>query len=177
MVSKIVTKTRMNMLAVSVCVVIPLIAGCLSVAPGVKKAQGNAQKASCLSNLKQTSLAMLMYACDYDGAYPTPNNWNEPLKPYIRTGESLWCPAVEGDLPSYAVNAGLVGRNDNTLKEKESTVMFFDSTPGKKIVGGVELLPAEPRHEGCQNIAFADGHAKSLTDKEARALPGWKVKK
>ena len=60
--------------------------------PALQRAQQNALKASCLSNLKQVGLAFHMYAQDWDGFIPTYGNWHSRLHPsYISNKETLRC--------------------------------------------------------------------------------------
>mgnify|MGYP001301414342 FL=1 len=61
--------------------------------PALNRAQQNALKASCLSNLKQVGLAFHMYAQDWDGFTPAYNTrWHSRLHPtYISNRETLRC--------------------------------------------------------------------------------------
>jgi len=52
--------------------------------PVFARARENARRASCMSNLKQIGLGVMMYTQDYDGFYPK-SGW--------ATGEALPCPA------------------------------------------------------------------------------------
>ncbi len=94
--------------------------------PVFAQAREKARQASCISNLKQLGLALMMYSQDYDDTYPMLENGPErftvanALDPYIKTdkhntnaqGGNLWpedsvwrCPTGKtydsGDLTSY----------------------------------------------------------------------------
>ncbi len=127
-----------------------------------------ARENTCLSNVKQLQLAVLTYSQDYDERAPLAASWNEALLSPGRGGGRLRaafmeCPSepVAG-LPSYAMNRAVAGTDLQALSSPEKLVAVFESKPGRSMAGGPELLPTEPRHEGGDNIAFADGHAKYL---------------
>ena len=84
--------------------------------PVFARARENARRASCLSNLKQMGLAMMMYVQDYDETYPetivrvttgTPASampdgvfwvsgyifWPQLLYPYHQNIQMFWCPS------------------------------------------------------------------------------------
>ena len=60
--------------------------------PALAKAKSKAQQTTCISNLKQVGLALVLYADDYNGYWPfasdttqpDPNIWTKELQPYIR---------------------------------------------------------------------------------------------
>ncbi|GAB4454732.1 MAG: hypothetical protein OHK0029_09740 [Armatimonadaceae bacterium] len=105
--------------------------------PVFAQAREKARQASCLSNVKQMGLAMMMYVQDYDevfpfaqtstsAAAPYPNNdgtWRGVIQPYVRNGQGrgsiLSCPSdvnipggAQGGTSSYAVNGVLFGANE-----------------------------------------------------------------
>jgi prepilin-type N-terminal cleavage/methylation domain-containing protein/prepilin-type processing-associated H-X9-DG protein len=79
--------------------------------PALSKAKAKAMQASCLNNLKQLSLGMLMYAGDYGERFPY-WNWGVRLsvggsdgmvmywaaiQPYITDGKVFTCPTIARD--------------------------------------------------------------------------------
>jgi len=56
--------------------------------PALSKAKGSGQKASCLSNLHNVGLAMMMYADDHKGLIPRGNDviWFQAFMPYLPEG-------------------------------------------------------------------------------------------
>ncbi|MFQ6097221.1 MAG: prepilin-type N-terminal cleavage/methylation domain-containing protein [Armatimonadota bacterium] len=78
--------------------------------PVFAKAREKAKQASCLSNVKQLSLGILMYKSDYDGVYPrfcwgqtncnpvyTASFWPISVYPYIKNKEIFVCPGQSND--------------------------------------------------------------------------------
>jgi len=80
--------------------------------PVFARARESARRASCMSNLKQTGLGMMMYMQDYDEKYPRgylsttqpspdgqewyPNLWFWPqlLYPYTKSTQLYYCPSL-----------------------------------------------------------------------------------
>jgi len=70
---------RKGFTLIELLVVIAIIAILAAILfPVFAKAREKARQASCQSNLKQITLAFLMYASDYDEAYPIFNWGNRP---------------------------------------------------------------------------------------------------
>src|SRR5579863_9827517 len=83
--------------------------------PVFAKAREQARKISCLSNVKQMELSLLMYVQDYDEGYPVtpfpPDNpipttgpmwawfvwegWPLLTNPYVKNGQIFHCPSAE----------------------------------------------------------------------------------
>jgi len=66
--------------------------------PVFAQARAKARQASCMSNMKQLGIAVLMYGQDYDEMYPlgTPYNWNfcwpSLVEPYVKDIGAFRCP-------------------------------------------------------------------------------------
>jgi prepilin-type N-terminal cleavage/methylation domain-containing protein/prepilin-type processing-associated H-X9-DG protein len=79
--------------------------------PVFARAREKARTASCLNNVKQLTLGIMMYAQDYDETYPAANNyapvaateWINPIMPYVKNEQVLKCPSAR-DLNGYGVN-------------------------------------------------------------------------
>ena len=93
--------------------------------PVFAQAKAAAKKTACLSNLKQNSLAVLMYISDYDNRYPQsayttdgPNGWLIPamgyhvftvydaVLPYTKNADIFTCPTKPDAIPWSAILAG-----------------------------------------------------------------------
>jgi prepilin-type N-terminal cleavage/methylation domain-containing protein/prepilin-type processing-associated H-X9-DG protein len=75
--------------------------------PVFARARENARRASCMSNLKQIGLSIMMYAQDYDGGYLPHNGgpgappaytsgsltWPQVMEPYIKSTQIFDCPS------------------------------------------------------------------------------------
>jgi prepilin-type processing-associated H-X9-DG protein len=126
---------------------------------------------SCISNVKQLSLSMYMYAQDYDDHYPLSASWNAATLPYNRNSEIYHCPDEDvQNVPSYAMNRLLSGAKTGDISDPTRTVLLFDSVPGENRVGSRELLPTPDRHNGSQSIGFVDGHVKPIHVEEIDTL-------
>ena len=98
--------------------------------PAFARARENARRTSCLSNLKQIGLGMLMYTQDYDEKFPplggaapgcstdfgaSSNAWGRNLMPYIKSVQLFVCPSDSrtltydpgNSMSSYGINMSL----------------------------------------------------------------------
>jgi len=130
------------------------------------EARERAQQSACLSNLKQLALATLMYAQDYDEVFPPADKWCDGVMPYLRNEELFKCPSDPQHDYSYAFNRNLGGKRLGQIPRPAETVLIFDSTAGKKNAADAgESWPEEGRHNGGNNCAWADGHARWTQEK------------
>lgn len=140
--------------------------------------KGKTRTASCISSIKQVSLALLMYADDHDEQLPQADHWQDVLEPYLKNPYLLWCPEVQHaprDMyrSDYAFNAALAGKKIADIRDPV-TVLVFESSPGKNPAGGPSLLPFYPRHDGGDNYAFVDGTARWLRRARDPHAPFWR---
>jgi prepilin-type N-terminal cleavage/methylation domain-containing protein/prepilin-type processing-associated H-X9-DG protein len=95
---------------IELLVVIAIIAIRASILfPVFSRAKEAAKKTTCISNSKQLSLGVVMYADDSDGVYPPTQNgqkvlWPDLLSSYLRSNRVRLCPS---DLPGAANSYGL----------------------------------------------------------------------
>ena len=141
------------------------------IAPIFANSREQARRVSCQSNMKQLGLGMMQDVQDYDETYPRAENWNEMLDPYVKSARVYQCPQADaGDMPTYAMNRRLGGISLNNVHEPTELVALFDSIPGRNLSGGTLQLPPRPRHNGGDNICFADGHVKWFAREEGLGL-------
>lgn len=143
---------------------IPIVAAILF--PVFARARDKAQQTTCLSNVKQLALGHLMYVSDWDGYYPSAANWPEPLMPYTGNNRELYiCPSDRrdayqqcGDLElSYTMSVAFDQMKEEGVASPAEVVFLFEGT---EVSGDRDV--AAFRHFGYLNVAYVDGHAKSV---------------
>jgi prepilin-type N-terminal cleavage/methylation domain-containing protein/prepilin-type processing-associated H-X9-DG protein len=102
---------RKGFTLIELLVVIAIIAILAAILfPVFAKAREKARQTSCLSNVKQMALAIMMYCQDYDERYPMTNEWNYPaaytygypynwvalIIPYVKNTQLFVCPSTRG---------------------------------------------------------------------------------
>ena len=170
--------------------------------PVFARAREKARTASCLSNMKQLGIAMLMYVQDYDESgmphYAAPVYWPGLLMPYIKNSQIYNCPS--SDRATYAGSAYL-GYAYNYLcstyptyfphsladvKKPAETAVFADGgyyylwytgyyrnlVPGNAVYGTSGYATLIGQHSGGNNFTFYDGHAKWVSLSAAHGHTG-----
>lgn len=157
--------------------------------PVFARARENARKSTCLSNLKQLELGMVMYKQDYDerNAYSgitttvaaTPNGpytgngtnrfwWFDMISPYVKNRQIIICPSDGGTTSccgfpnrSYQPNTNMSGQMDAAVVDPAQTIHLIES---KLNYQAVNTDPGsyinQKFHFDGWNVAFADGHTK-----------------
>ena len=113
--------------------------------PALSTAREKAHSISCVNNLKQLALMMLMYATDHDDMLPAADTWEKDIKEYYGEGKLLFCPAAPEHKYIY------YGR-----KLKMSDIQ----TPSRTILISEDIGNHAQRHT--VNISFVDGHVESV---------------
>lgn len=131
-----------------------------------KPVQEDSERTMCMTKLKQLSVGFLIYSSDYDDVLPRRTDWMDAIMPYIKNLELLHCPTVSKDDKEnygYAYCDLRDGINLKTIREPAKAELLFDSTLiEKNASGSISTLPTPGRHGGKNNIAYADGHVKSV---------------
>ncbi len=121
------------------------------------------KKDGCISNLKQSGLAIIMYSGDYDDVMPPARKWMDAVKEYVKTEAIYHCPALGGTAYGYALHSDLAGKEWSKIKNPQNLPMVFDSSQEhRSAVATLKSLPSPPRHEGKNNICYADGHTVAV---------------
>jgi len=95
--------TKRGFTLIELLVVIAIIAILAAILfPVFARAREKARQSSCLSNVKQLGLATMMYAQDYDGAFPgyymalpwtVDTSWAGVIRPYVNNKQVWKCPS------------------------------------------------------------------------------------
>ena len=148
--------------AVTMFLVLPILLAILM--PALSKVKVVAQRTVCATNLKGLSIAMHVYANDYDTQYPTQDQWCDLLIQEADVSPvSFRCPETPEGTFGYAVNENLYKLVPGPGGPQ--MVAIFEADLGRNSVGGMEnvaLRHDQQQGAGC-NIAFADGHIEFVT--------------
>ena len=155
--------------------------------PVFAKAREKARQTSCLSNVKQIGLAMMMYAEDYDERYMVVNHssgydWFPPLYPYVKNRQIFRCPSYKAlasePETDYVLNGLFAhGTSMAQIDTPAGQISIAERAAGVSETGyhpwpdgsawddlstysEFESHLATDRHNGGANYGFADGHAK-----------------
>jgi len=132
-----------------------------------------ARRTVCMSNIKQITLAFIMYANDYDNRLPEAGRWMDRLGPYARH-EDMFHDSVANILPpdcGYAFRRSASRLSLDTLTSPAKFALDFDSDLlGRNASSDLSTLPHPGRHERLDVIGYADGHAKSVRIARARTV-------
>ena len=172
-----------------VMAIVAVLAGLLL--PAVSVARRRAQRAACISNLRQCAIALNLYLQDFGDYFPqslsmgADGSWRTTLgalRPYLGSPPDLFrCPADPDGavdfsflgLPrtSYSVNEALmpaaapVGPGGwvraHQAPRARLTVTFYDA---RMVMAptGPDVVPAY-RHTGAASVAYLDGHVETHT--------------
>jgi len=185
---------RKGFTLIELLVVIAIIAILAAILfPVFARAREKARQASCMSNLKQLALAILMYAEDYDEMLPSnaifpptgPIRWPALVMPYVKNAQIFTCPSDKtikiGGTPlgnsessGYGLGCHICFYELAKIYKPSETVLLADTYSymvraagqswGLEPVGGRRVLY---RHNGMANFAFCDGHVKAMNRNSA----------
>jgi prepilin-type N-terminal cleavage/methylation domain-containing protein/prepilin-type processing-associated H-X9-DG protein len=136
---------RRGFTLIELLVVIAIIAILAAILfPVFARAREKARQSSCLSNVKQIGLGVLMYAQDYDETMPNERSRNPSrsyiqfVEPYVKNSQVFDCPSQEAkvrppisynDTRSYPFNELLFCRKLAKIERNSEKVMLGDGTP------------------------------------------------
>ncbi len=186
---------RKGFTLIELLVVIAIIAILAAILfPVFARAREKARQASCLSNVKEVMLAILMYADDYDetlcpAAYWSGMYWYVAIDPYLGTTKILRCPSGDRDMTrgpgrntDYGWNYQEFGLfNDSRpgwvtklaeLNSPSETILICDST-GNSSTYLIYRFWGKELHNGGANFGLCDGHAKWFNPQQVVRQSGW----
>ncbi len=148
---------------------LPVLAALLL--PALAKAKSKAQAINCMNNMKQLSLAHIMYASENKDHFATADHWCDALKKYAPEAAVFVCPAERANHRcDYAFNAKLAGLDMKQVGSPSQTVLLFESEGGWNVSGGEELAMKPGRHSGKVGVAFADGHVELVGESRLQTV-------
>ena len=99
------TRSKRGFTLIELLVVIAIIAILAAILfPVFARAREKARQTSCLSNVKQLALSMLMYVQDYDERFTVERNlffdeggrlWYQAITPYVQNRDIFQCPSLD----------------------------------------------------------------------------------
>jgi len=164
--------------------------------PVFARARENARRASCMSNLKQIGLGMMMYVQDYDGKYflrtyssdgpgaitgtvysrwypSTGYQWI--LEPYIKSTQLFVCPSNSTAFQSYAYNGypATTQYTESMIDEPSLMIAIVDDQFG----GGIAYSPTGTGWHSnfCQTYNTSAGNCPADQQFYGRHLDGVNV--
>ncbi len=105
--------------------------------PVFAQAREKARQISCLSNVKQISLGMMMYIADHDECFVNVTGtyrWYVPLYPYVKNAGVFQCPSNSDQTNPYTdyVLSGLFahGTHQSAFSKPSETIMIAERADG-----------------------------------------------
>jgi prepilin-type N-terminal cleavage/methylation domain-containing protein/prepilin-type processing-associated H-X9-DG protein len=139
--------------------VLGLLAGILWPNPCINREP--APKAQCLSNAKQITNALLLYASDYDDRLPPAPIWQDVLFDYHKCPAILACPTRKTKIPGFSYNALLHCRPLSDIHLPEEQALVFESDMGRRNASDPCVTFVTP-HNKRGHLGYVDGHVKAV---------------
>lgn len=159
-------------LAVAGCACVAVLAAVLF--PVFSQARFAAQRSIAVSNLKQSSLAVIMYSSDWDDRLPPGMSWVDATFPYAKNDQIYRSPAatkVDKAAYGFAFRKELGLKKIASYRDADRWITIFDSTIlSRNATSSLGSMPVPGRYGSGTNtsngVAFLDGHARSLLDSD-----------
>jgi prepilin-type processing-associated H-X9-DG protein len=137
----------------------------LVIYPVFARARAKAGMNNCLSNVKQLTLGLVMYASDNQDHFPPVQNWAGGVFPYVKNVQTYVCPddlsprryAGEIQEQSYTMNLAANELSLAAIGDPATLGVIFDGNAPYGLRESVVF-----RHHGGAYVGFADGHVKWL---------------
>jgi prepilin-type processing-associated H-X9-DG protein len=131
----------------------------------LSKAKAKAQSITCLNNVRQINLALVIHAQANTNTCPPAATWCDSIQNNVISANAFRCKAADPTHRChYAFNAKLDGLSMDEIKNPAQTVMVFETDGGWNISGGSESKPKKARHGRLVAVGFVDGHAEMVDE-------------
>lgn len=143
------------------------------------RGMAQANRTACVSHVQQLAQAIAMYRMDTDQVMPGGPRWHRNVMTYVSEKPDwglYFCPAREEDPGfAYGLNWSVGGLPEHVIQRPTEMVLLADvrnSTDTLWWVNNISFLKLErnrvplPCHLGRTNVAFCDGHVKSIDANE-----------
>jgi len=141
---------------------VPVMAALLL--PALARAKQRAQTISCMNNVRQLTLALVMYADANGGKLPPAGAWCDAISAKVGSPNVFKCLAAgQGGRCSYGFNQRLNGFPVARINDRAQTVLVFEADGGWNMSGAQDEILRQPRHARGVVIGFADGHAELVS--------------
>ena len=150
------------------------------------RGMAQANRTACVSHVEQLAQAIAMYRMDSDQMMPAGPRWHRNVMTYVSEKPDwglYFCPAREEDGLAYGLNWSVAGQPDHAIQHPADLVLLADvrnSTDTIWWVNNISYLQLArnrvplPCHLGRTNLAFCDGHVKSI-DSSVTVRSNWMV--
>lgn len=130
-------------------------------------------RSACLSSIRQSALALIIYASDNNDTLPLAESWHTATRPYFK--RELGCPISTAPWP-FAMNSEASGHKYvPNIDEQWSVLLFEADAQLPNASGGREWLVFRHGNENTfASIAFLDGHARLIMKDRVPSL-NWKA--
>jgi hypothetical protein len=137
--------------------------------PALVKARDMASRVMCENNMKSLGVAMIAYANDNKGLYPTSSQWCDLLTEKENVDSKKFkCAGDDSQWrSSYAININIESLGSSA---PEDMVLLFETRGGWNQCGGAEIMSTNNhKEEGC-NILFNDGTVEFIKTEDLKDL-------
>jgi len=142
--------------------------------PVFTRAREAARTASCINNVRQLTLGVLMYAASHGDKLPPADTWSDDILPYLENDAVFKCPDAPALRSAYAYNRALAGMTLNQIPDPARMVLIYESNLGWNGAGGPESMVSPPRHFVAAGkgvvVGFVDGHVNKMASEQVAEL-------
>jgi prepilin-type processing-associated H-X9-DG protein len=151
--------------------IVPISVGSAMLLPALSKAKAKAQSISCINNVKQLNLGVMLYAQVNGDRCPAAEAWCDAVLTNVGSAKVFQCVSADSNRRChYAFNGKLGGLKMADISNPGRTVMIFETEGGWNLSGGREQALKRPRHAQGLVVGFADGHVELVTNSRLAQL-------